>query len=247
MAERNQTTEKKEGRENGESFLNVEGTPELTEEEIMKILQAKQQYERIMEMARKYEEIMKSAEQKKKEIKPQVFKEIKEKYGIDEKEIRKAFKERERKREIINAIIDIIEKEGSKACESKQFKEYMGAWKRIRIIEKMAEEDVKKIAVFMDEARKYIEEKEAAEGKEEIHHAGRMSEESIKLLRYVKEQGGRVTWKEFREYGKETLGLSTDTLNKRRWGLIDKGYICREGRDIVITKKGLGRLEEEGC
>ena len=243
------TAGKGDGPESGASGSPFEGNAgmELSEKEIMEILQAQQQYERALEMARKYEEMLKTAEQKKKEIKPQVFKEIKEKYGIDEKEIKQAFKERERKREIIDAIIDTIEKEGSKACENKQFREHMDAWKRIRAVERMAEEDVKKIAVFIDEARKYMEEKEAEEGKAEIHHAGRMSEESIKLLRYVKEQGGRVTWKEFREYGKETLGLSTDTLNKRRWGLIDKGYIRREGKDIVITKKGLGRLEEEGC
>ncbi len=104
----NEAAGKKEGKGSGEPFPNVEETPELSEEEIMKILQARQQYERALEMARKYEEIMKSAEQKKKEIKPHVFKEIKEKYGVSEKEIRDAFKERARKEEIWKAILEAI-------------------------------------------------------------------------------------------------------------------------------------------
>jgi len=236
----------KAGKGSGEPFPNVEGTPELSEEEIMKILQARQQYEKALEMARKYEEMLKTAEQKKKEIKPQVFKEIKEKYGMNEKEIKQAFKERERKREIIDAIIDTIEKEGSKACENKQFREYMDAWKRIRTVEQMEEDDVKKIAVFMDEARKYLEEKTAAKGKKEIHHAGRMNRETIEILRCIKENGGSIAWKELLRYGKEELGLDTDTFNKRRWTLLSKGYIERDGSDVKLTPKGYARLEEEG-
>jgi len=234
----------KAGKGSGEPFPNVEGTPELTEEEIAKILQARQQYERALEMARKYEEIMKSTEQKKKEIKPRVFKEIKDKYGMDEKEIRRAFKERERKKEIIDAIIDTIEKEGSKACENKQFRERMEAWKRIRTVEMMAEEDVKKIAVFMDEARKYLEEKTASKGRAEIHHTGRMNAETLQILEYVKENGGTVAWKDLLRYGKEELGLDTDTFNKRRWMLLTKGYIERDGTDVKLTPKGYARLEE---
>jgi len=219
---------------------------ELSEEEIMKILQAQQQYERALEMARKYEEMLKTAEQKKKEIKPQVFKEIKEKYGIDEKEIRKAFKERERKKEIIDAIIDAIEKEGSKACENKQFRENTDAWKRIRTVEKMAEEDVKKIAVFIDEARRFIEEKMAKEGKKQIHHIGRMSTEAKEMLKHIRDEGGRIGWKEFLQWSKETLALDSDTINKRRWQLITKGYLTREENELVLTQKGYARLEEEG-
>jgi len=241
----NKTAVKKEEKGSGEPFPNVEGTPELSEEEIMKILQAQQQYERALEMARKYEEILKTAEQKKKEIKPAVFKEIKEKYGIDEKEIRRAFKERKKKKEIIEAIIDTIEKEGSKACENKQFREYMDAWKRIRTVEMMAEEDVKKIAVFTDEARKFLEEKTTSKGRAEIHHAGRMNAETLQILKHVKENGGVVTWKDLLRYGKEELGLDTDTFNKRRWMLLTKGYIERDGTDVKLTPKGYARLEEE--
>ena len=237
---------RKVGKGSGELFPNVEGTPELSEEEIMKILQARQQYERALEMARKYAEMLKTAEQKKKEIKPQVFKEIKKKYGIDEKEIKQAFKERERKREIIDAIIDTIEKEGSKACENKQFREDMDTWRRIRIIENMAEEDIKKIAVFMDEARKFLEEKTASKGRAEIHHPGRMNAETLQILKHVKENGGTVAWKDLLRYGKEELGLDTDTFNKRRWMLLTKGYIERDGTDVKLTPKGYARLAEEG-
>ena len=244
----NKTAGKKEGKGSGEPFPNVEGNAgvELSEEEIIKILQARQQYERALEMARKYEEMLKTAEQKKKEIRPAVFKEIKEKYGIDEKEIRRAFKERERKKEIIDAIIDAIEKEGSKACEGKQFKEYMDAWKRIRTIEMMAEEDVKKIAVFIDDARRFIEERMAEEGKKQIHHTGRMSAEAKEMLKHIRDEGGRIGWKEFLQWSKETLALDSDTINKRRWQLITKGYLTREGNELVLTQKGYARLEEEG-
>jgi len=236
----------KEGEGRPEPSPQDNGTGKLSEEEIMKILQARQQYERALEMARKYEEIMKSAEQKKKEIKPQVFKEIKEKYGMDEKEIKQAFKERERKKEIIDTIINTIEKEGSKACENKQFREYMNAWRRIRIIENMAEEDIKKIAVFMDEARKFLEEKTASKGRAEIHHTGRMNAETLQILKHVKENGGTAAWKDLLRYGKEELGLDTDTFNKRRWMLLTKGYIERDGTEVKLTPKGYARLEEEG-
>jgi len=238
----------KAGKGSGEPFPNVEGNAgmELSEKEIMKILQAQQQYEKALEMARKYEEIMKSAEEKKKEIRPKIFEETKKKYGMNEKEIRQAFKERERKKEIFDTIINAIEKEGSKACENKQIRESMDAWKRIRTVEQMEEEDVKKIAVFMDEARKYLEEKTAAKGKKEIHHTGRMNTETLQILKHVKENGGMVGWKDLLRYGKEELGLDTDTFNKRRWTLLTKGYIEREGADVKLTPKGYARLEEEG-
>jgi len=238
----------KAGKGSGEPFPNLQENAgmELSEKEIMEILQAQQQYERALEMARKYEEMLKTAEQKKKEIKPQVFKEIKEKYGIDEKEIRRAFKERERKKEIIDAIIDAIEKEGSKACENKQFREYMDAWKRIRTVEMMAEEDVKKIAVFIDDARRFIEEKMAEEGKKQIHHKGRLHEQTVKIMRKLKEQGGRMNERECLEWAKEELQINSDIFNKRRFSLFTRGYAKREGADLVLTKLGYARLQEEG-
>jgi len=239
----------KAGEGSGEPFPNLEGNAgaDISIEEIEKKIRIAQMRERLMQQLQQIEEEEKQLTEKVRNAKNTIFSEMQKKYGLNEEEIRKAFKEREKKKEIIDKIIDAIERKGREACKEKEFKENMDAFRRIRIVERMMDIDVQKIAVYIDEARRFIEEKMTAEGKEEIHHAGRMSEESIKLLRYVKEQGGRITWNEFREYGKETLGLSTDTLNKRRWGLIDKGYIRREGRDIVITKKGLGRLEEEGC
>jgi len=243
----NKTARKEKGPESGASGSQLENAGiELSEEEIMEILQARQQYERIMEMARKYEEIMKSAEQKKKEIKPQVFKEIKEKYGMSEEEIRDTFTERARKEEIWKAILKAITEKGADVCKDEEFKRNADAWKRIRAVERMAEEDIKKIAVFMDEARRFLEEKTASEGRKEIHHTGRMNAETLQILKHVKENGGRVAWKDLLRYGKEELGLDTDTFNKRRWTLLTKGYIEREGADVKLTPKGYARLQEEG-
>ena len=239
---------RKEEKGSGEPFPNIEGTPELSEEEIMKILQARQQYERALEMARKYKEILKTAEEKKKEIKPQILREIKEKYGLEEKDIKEAFRDIENEGEIMEDIKNAIREEGAQAFERKDIKEKAEKIRKIERIYRMSREEIKKLAVIFEEARKYMEEREAEEGEKEIHHAGNMSEESIKLLQYVKEQGGRVTWAEFKRYGKEELHLDTDTLNKRRWGLVNRGYLKKEqgGRELVLTKAGLARLREEG-
>ena len=123
MAANKKTAGKKEGKGSGEPFPNVEGTPELSEEEIMKILQARQQYERALEMARKYEEILKTAEEKKKEIKPQILREIKEKYGLEEKDIKEAFRDIENEGEIMEDITNAIREEGAQAFERKDIKE----------------------------------------------------------------------------------------------------------------------------
>ena len=223
------------------------GTGELSEEEIMKKLTLAQQKERLMQQLQKIQEEEKQLTQKVENAKDAIFKEMEKKYGLSEKEIKRAFKERERKKEIIDAIIDAIEEQGSKVCENKQFKQNADAFKRIRTIEKMAEEDVKKIAVFIDEARRFIEEKMAKEGKKQIHHIGRMSAEAKEMLKYIRDEGGRIGWKEFLQWSKETLALDSDTINKRRWQLITKGYLAREGNELVLTQKGYARLEEEGC
>jgi len=250
----NKTAGKGKGPESGASGsqLGNAGTEDveianLSEQEITRYLTAQQRLERLRKLIEEEQKIAKEFEEKKESIRETIMKEISEKYGLNEEDIKTAFSEINNKSAKIFYIINAIENEGEKALEREDIKEMAEIIRKIRIAETMNMEDVKKISVICEDARRYMEEKEAEEGKAEIHHTGRMSKESIKLLKYVKEQGGRVTWKEFREYGKETLGLSTDTLNKRRWGLIDKGYIRREGRDIVITKKGLGRLEEEGC
>jgi len=223
------------------------GTGELSEEEIMKKLTLAQQKERLMQQLQKIQEEEKQLTQKVENAKDAIFKEMEKKYGLSEKEIKRAFKERERKKEIIDAIIDAIEEQGSKVCENKQFKQNADAFKRIRTIEKMAEEDVKKIAVFIDEARRFIEEKMAKEGKKQIHHIGRMSAEAKEMLKHIRDEGGRIGWKEFLQWSKETLALDSDTINKRRWQLITKGYLAREGNELVLTQKGYARLEEEGC
>ncbi|RLI82534.1 MAG: hypothetical protein DRP01_09845 [Archaeoglobales archaeon] len=221
-------------------------TGELSVEEIEKRIRIAQMEERLRKELERIQREREELEKKAESAKETIFAEMEKKYGIDEKEIKRAFKERERKKEIIDKIIDAIEKKGSKAYENKQFREYMDAWKRIRTMEKMAEEDVKRIAVFMDEARKFLEEKTASKGRAEIHHSGRMNAETLQILKHVKENGGTVAWKDLLRYGKEELGLDTDTFNKRRWTLLTKGYIERDGSDVKLTPKGYARLEEEG-
>ena len=140
----------------------------------------------------------------------------------------------------------MIEEKGGAVCEEKKFKDLADAWKRIRTVETMAEEDVKKIAVFIDDARRFIEEKMTKEGKKQIHHIGRMSAEAIEMLKHVRDEGGKIGWKEFLQWSKETLSLDSDTINKRRWQLLTKGYLAKEGHELILTQKGYARLEEEG-
>ena len=183
-------------------------------------------------------------EKKAESAKETIFAEMQQRYSLTEREFRDAFRDIAHKEEIEQRIMEIIREKGKKAF--KDIKDDMERIRRIAIIEDMDEKDIKKIAVYIKEAQAFVEEKMAEEGKKQIHHAGKMSEETIKMLLFVKEQGGRVSWKEFREYGKETIGLDTDTLNKRRWSLFQRGYIKREGNDLIITKSGLARLREEG-
>jgi len=219
---------------------------ELSEKEIMEILQAQQQYERALEMARKYEEMLKTAEQKRKEIKPQILKEIKEKYGLEEKDIKEAFQDIENEGEIMEDIKNAIREEGKKAFERKDIREKAEKIRKIERIYRMTREEIRKLAVIFEEARRYLEAQMANEGKQEIHHTGRMSTESKEMLRHVREMGGRIGWKEFLQWSKETLALDSDTINKRRWQLITKGYLARDGNELVLTEKGYARLEEEG-
>ena len=223
-----------------------ENMHELTEEEIMKKLTIAQMRERLMQQLREMEEEEKRLNEKMQGIREQIFTEMKEKYGLSEKEIEQAFRERKEKDKIINAIIDAIQKKGSDACKEKKIREKMDAWKRIYICEHMAEEDVKKIAMYVKAAREYLEEQQVQTGKALIHHAGRMSTEALQMLKFIKDHGCRIQWKELLRFGKEELGLDSDTINKRRWNLLTKEYIRREGTELVLTEKGLARLQEEG-
>jgi len=252
----NKTAGKKEGKGSGEPFPNVEGnagmdgeeTANLSEEEIARYLTAQQRLERWRKMIEEEQKIAKEFEEKKKEARKTIFAEIERKYGLNERDIEKAFSEINNREAIIADIIATINEEGREALEKEDIKEKADILKMTYTIGKMDIKDIKKIALFSESARKYMEDMEAREGEKEIHHAGNMSEEALKLLCFVKEQGGRVTWTEFKRYGKEELHLDTDTLNKRRWGLITRGYLKREqgGRELVLTKAGMARLKEEG-
>jgi len=220
----------------------------LSEEEIARYLTARQRLERLRKLMEEEQKVAKTFEQKRKEARKTIFAEIERKYGLNERDIEKAFSEINNRDTIIADIIATINEEGRKAFERKDIKEKADILRKTYTIEKMDIKDIKKIALFSESARKYLEDMEAREGEKEIHHAGKMSEEALKLLCFVKEQGGRVTWTEFKRYGKEELNLDTDTLNKRRWGLITRGYLKKEqgGRELVLTKAGMARLKEEG-
>jgi len=242
----NEADGKKEGEGRPEPSSQNSGTGELSLEEIERRIRIAQMEERLKKELERIQKEKEELERKKESAKDAIFKEMKKKYNMKEEEFKDAFRDIQRKEEIEREIIETIRKKGENACKEKTFKECAEKIKKISVIERMSDDDIKKISIYIQEAHRYIEEKEAEEGKTAIHHTGKMSEETIKMLLFVKEQGGRVSWKEFREYGKETIGLDTDTLNKRRWSLFQRGYIKREGNDLIITKAGLARLREEG-
>ena len=173
----------KAGKGSGEPFPNVEETPELSEEEIIKTLQIAQLEERLKKELERIQKEKEELERKKESAKDAIFKEMEEKYSLTEGEFRDAFRDITHKEEIEQKIIETIREKGKDAW--KEIKEDAERLRRISIIENMEESDIKKISVYIEDARKYMEEKEAEEGKTEIHHAGNMSEESIKLLQYV--------------------------------------------------------------
>ena len=191
----NKTAGKGKGPESGASGSPFEGNAgvdgqeiaNINEEEITRYLTAQQRLERLRKMIKEEQRIAKEFEEKKESIRETIMKEISEKYGLNEEDIKTAFSEINNKSAKIFYIINAIENEGQKALERKDIKEMAEIIRKIRIAETMNMEDVKKISVICEEARRYMEEKEAEEGKTEIHHAGNMSEESIKLLQYVKE------------------------------------------------------------
>ena len=234
----------KAGKGSGEPFPNVAGTPELSEEEIIKTLQIAQLEERLKKELERIQKEKEKLERKKESAKDAIFKEMERKYNMKEEEFRDAFRDIQRKEEIEKKIMDTIREKGTDAWE--EIIEDAERIRKISIIENMDEADIKKISVYVEDARKYIEEKQIEQGKQQIHHKGRMSKEALMMLKYVKEQGGRIQWKELLQYAKEELGLDGDTTNKRRWNLLTKEYIRREGNELVLTQKGYARLREEG-
>ena len=242
----NETAGKKEGEGRPEPSPQNSGTGELSEEEIMKKLTIAQQRERLIQQLQQIEEEEKQLSQKIENARDAIFTAIKKKYNMNEDDLREAFGQLLHGEDpVILSIIEMCEKKGADALKEKEFKQNAELIRKMHIVKNMDENDVKKVSIYIREAHEYMERKQITAGKNQIHHTGRMSEEAIKMLLFVKEQGGRVSWKEFKEYGK-TLGLDTDTLNKRRWGLINKQYLKREGNELVLTQKGYARLEEEG-
>ena len=222
------------------------GTGELSVEEIEKKIRIAQMEERLRKELEKIQREKEELEKKAESAKETIFAEMEKKYNMKEEEFRNAFKDIAHKEEIEQRIMEIIRERGENACKEKTFKECTEKIKKISVIERMSDDDIKKISIYIEEARRYIEEKQIEQGKQQIHHRGRMSAEALMMLKYVKEQGGRIQWKELLQYAKEELGLDGDTTNKRRWNLLTKEYIRREGNELVLTQKGYARLQEEG-
>ena len=243
MSEENKNAGKAgEGRP--EPSLQNSGTGELSVEEIEKRIRIAQIEERLRRELERIQREREELEKKAESAKETIFTEMEKKYNMKEEEFRDAFRDIAHREEIEKKIMDTIKQKGKDAW--KEIKEDAERIRRISIIENMEETDIKKIAIYIKEAQAFIEEKQIAQGKQQIHHRGRMSTEALMMLKYVKEQGGRIQWKELLQYAKEELGLDGDTTNKRRWNLLTKEYIRREGNELVLTQKGYARLREEG-
>ena len=240
----NEAAGKKEGEGKPEPSPQNSGTGELSEEEIIKTLQIAQLEERLKKELERIQKEKKELERKKESAKDTIFEEMEKKYNMKEEEFRDAFRDIAHKEEIEQRIMRTIREKGKDAW--KEIKEDAECMRKISIIENMEDSDIKKISVYIEDARKYIEKKQIEQGKQQIHHRGRMSEEALMMLKYVKEQGGRIQWQELLQYAKEELGLDGDTTNKRRWNLLTKEYLRREGNGLVLTQKGYARLGEEG-
>ena len=241
--------ERGNGKTEGESGASPSQTEErlvLSEEEIERQIRIAQLEEELRRQLEKIAKEKQQLEEKAKSARETVFAEMREKYGMEENDFKDAFTDIQRKDEIEKQIMETIKQKGKDACKEKKFKESAEKIRKITIIERMNETDIKKISVYIEEARKYIETQKIERGKTMIHHAGRMSQEALEMLRYIKENGGKIGWKEFLQWSKETLGLDGDTVNKRRWNLLTKEYIRREGTELVLTPKGYARLQEEG-
>jgi len=237
----------KAGKGSGEPFPNVEGTPELSEEEIMKKLTIAQQRERLMQQLQQIEEEEKQLTKKIENARDAIFTMIKKKYNMNENDLREAFSQLLQGEDpVILRIIKMCEKRGADALKEKEFKQNAELIRKMHIVKSMSEKDVEKIAIYIEEAREYMERKRMIKAKNEIHHKGRLHNESVTILKHLHENGGRIREKEVLQWAKEELGINSDTFNKRRWSLLQREYIKRENGDLVLTDKGLWRLKEEG-
>jgi len=226
-----------------------EGNPhiEVSEEEIEKRIRIARMKERLMQQLQRIQEEEKQLTEKVESAKEAIFREMKERYSLTEEEFRDAFRDIQQKKEIEQRIMETIREKGKEAF--KEIKDDMERIRRTAIIEGMDEKDIKKIAVYIKEAQAFIEEKMTEEGKRQIHHKGRLHEETIKIMRKLKEQGGRMNERECLEWAKEELQINSDTFNKRRYSLFIRGYAERDGPDLVLTPLGHARLageKEEG-
>ena len=222
------------------------GTGELSEEEIIKTLQIAQLEERLKKELERIQKEKEELERKKESAKDAIFEEMEKKYNMKEEEFRDTFRDIQRKEEIEREIIETIRKKGENACKEKTFKECAEKIKKISVIERMSDDDIKKISIYIQEARRYIEEKQIEQGKQQLSHKGRMHEQTIKIMEMIKNEGGRMNEKECLERAKEELKINTDTFNKRRYSLFIRGYVERDGPDLVLTPLGYARLQEEG-
>jgi len=243
----NEAAEKKEGEGRPEPPPQNSGTGELSEEEIIKTLQIAQLEERLKKELERIQKEKEELERKKKSARDRIFQEMKKKYNMNENDLREAFSQLLQGEDpVILSMIEMCEKRGADALKEKEFKQNAELIRKMHIVKNMSEKDVEKIAIYIEEAREYIERKRLIKAKNEIHHKGRLHEESIKILKHLHENGGRIREKEVLQWAKEELGINSDTFNKRRWSLLQREYIKRENGDLVLTDKGLWRLKEEG-
>jgi len=233
----------KAGEGSGAPSPQLNGTPriELGEEEIMKLLNKEATIQRLKQMLAKIEKETEEAKKKAEQAKPSVFMEIKKKYGATEEDIRRGADAWERKSEIIERIIETIKREGKNVARNQTFLQRCEELKIIGIIESMAEEERRKLKIYIPNMPVTTERAEKT-----IHHAGRMSEDTIEILKFLYSHGGAVEERETLEWYKETFGASSDMFNKRRWSLFQREYIERQSGQLVITQKGIERLRREG-
>jgi len=233
----------KGGAGSGEPAPQLNGTPriELGEEEIMKLLNKEATIQRLKQMLAKIEKEAEEAKKKAEQAKPSVFMEIKKKYGASEEDLKRGADAWGRKSEIIEEIITYIKQEGKNVVKNKAFIQRCEELKTIGIIESMSEEERRKLKIYIPNMPVTTERTEKT-----IHHAGRMSEDTIEILKYIHTQGGAVEERAVLTWYKETFGASSDMFNKRRWSLFQREYLVREGGQLVITEKGIERLRREG-
>ena len=244
----NEADEKKAGEGIPEPSPQDNGTGELSEEEIIKKLTIAQMKERLMQQLQKIQEEEKQLMQKVENARNAIFTAMKKKYNMNENDLREAFSQLLQGEDtVILSMIKMCEEKGADALKEKEFKQNAELIRKMHIAKNMDEKDVKQVSIYIREAHEYMERKRIVSAKNEIHHKGRLHEQSIKIMKYLHENGGRIREKEVLQWAKEELGINSDTFNKRRWSLLQREYIKRENGDLVLTDKGLWRLKEEGC